>query len=152
MGVSHQLCRRLVDAGEIGTVVGGTAVFVSGGPEACHPSPAFFYRKGGGSAKDVGPYYLSCLVNMLRPVAIVASTIGPEHRERTWRTLTGQRRSLPVQVPTHVSAVLTFANGARVTLTLSYEMYGLRAQTLISTEASGRSDVPTWSSSAIPSM
>ncbi len=130
MGAGHQLCRRLVDAGEIGTVVGGTAVFVTGGPEALHPSPAFFYQKGGGPAKDVGPYYLSCLVNMLGPVARVSSTIGPGRPKRTWRTPTGQRRSVAVQVPTHVSAVLTFANGAAVTLTLGYEMSGLRAQTL----------------------
>jgi predicted dehydrogenase len=130
LGAGHQLCRRLVDSGEIGTVLGGTAVFVTGGPEARHPSPAFFYKKGGGPVKDVGPYYLSCLMNMLGPVVRVSSALGPAQPERTWRTPTGQRRSVTVQVPTHVSAVLTFANGAAVTLTLSYEMSGLRAQTL----------------------
>jgi predicted dehydrogenase len=130
LGAGHQLCRHLVESGEIGTVVGGTAVFVSGGPEARHPSPAFFYQKGGGPAKDVGPDYVSCLMNMLGPVARVSSTSGPGRPKRTWRTRTGQRRSVVVQVPTHVSAVLTFANGAAVTLTFSYEMSGLRAQTL----------------------
>ena len=129
MGAGHQLCRRLVGSGEIGAVVGGTAVFVTGGPEARHPSPAFFYETGGGPVKDVGPYYLSCLVNIIGPVARVSSALGPGRPKRTWRTSTGQRRSVTVRVPTHVSAVLTFANGATVTLTLSYEMSGLRTRT-----------------------
>ena len=39
------------------------------GHERWHPAPAFYYQAGGGPILDMGPYYITDLVNLLGPVA-----------------------------------------------------------------------------------
>ncbi len=39
------------------------------GMEHWHPNPQFYYQPGGGPLFDMGPYYLTMLVNLLGPVA-----------------------------------------------------------------------------------
>ncbi len=83
MGGSHQLARKLIDAGEIGTVASGAAVVMSSGMESWHPNPDFFFQKGGGPILDLGPYYICNLVQLLGPVAKVTSFTGAAHATRT---------------------------------------------------------------------
>ena len=42
------------------------------GHERWHPNPDFYYQPGGGPMFDMGPYYLTCLINLLGPVARVS--------------------------------------------------------------------------------
>ena len=58
--------------GRLGEPVGGTAFFMCPGHERWHPNPDFYYLKGGGPMLDMGPYYITDLVNLLGPVARVA--------------------------------------------------------------------------------
>ncbi len=52
------------------------------GHERWHPNPAFYYEVGGGPMLDMGPYYITNLVNMLGPVAKVAGFAITPRQER----------------------------------------------------------------------
>jgi predicted dehydrogenase len=124
LGGAHQTSRKLIDSGLIGTPVGGTAYFMCPGHERWHPNPAFYYEAGGGPMLDMGPYYITDLVNLLGPVAAVA---GIAITPRPTRTITSEPRNgevIPVHVPTHVSGLLQFKNGAVVTMTMSFDVAG----------------------------
>ena len=126
LGGSHQTARALVDEGVLGTPVGGTAYFMCPGHERWHPNPAFYYEVGGGPMLDMGPYYITDLVNLLGPVARVA---GATATPTATRTITAKERAgevIPVRVPTHVSGTLIFANGAVVQITMSFDVAGHR--------------------------
>lgn len=69
LGGGHQSCRALIDDGVLGPVVAGTAFFMCPGHERWHPNPAFYYQPGGGPMLDMGPYYITALVNLIGPVA-----------------------------------------------------------------------------------
>lgn len=122
LGGAHQTARKLVDEGAIGTPVGGTAFFMCPGHEYWHPAPAFYYARGGGPMLDMGPYYVTDLVNLLGPVVRVS---GQASRLRQTRPIFSQPlagQSMPVEVPTHVAGLLTFASGAIVTIAMSFDV------------------------------
>jgi predicted dehydrogenase len=122
IGGSHQTCRKLIDAGKIGDPIGGTAFFMCPGHERWHPAPAFYYEAGGGPMLDMGPYYITDLVNLLGPVARVA---GMTSMLRTTRTITSKPlrgTTIPVEVPTHVAGTLEFVSGAIVQICMSFDV------------------------------
>ena len=122
LGGAHQTSRRIVDDGTLGLPVGGTAYFMCPGHERWHPNPAFYYDAGGGPMLDMGPYYITDLVNLLGPVAKVS---GFGTMVRSTRTITAKERDgevIPVHVPTHVSGTLVFVNGAVVQVTMSFDV------------------------------
>ena len=123
LGASHQACRRALDAGAIGTAVGGAAVIMGHGSESWHPNPEFFYKAGGGPVLDMGPYYVTQLVNLLGPVRRVAglATIGNPTRTITSEPLKGT--TIQVDVPTTVNGLLEFASGANVSLSASWDVW-----------------------------
>jgi predicted dehydrogenase len=123
LGAAHQACRRAIDAGRIGTPVAGGAAVLSHGMEHWHPNPAFFFQRGGGPMLDMGPYYVTQLVNLLGPVARVTAeaTMGSTHRTVASEPLRGQ--VIEVEVPTTVNAVLRFASGANVALSQSWDVW-----------------------------
>lgn len=123
MGASHQASRRAIDAGAIGKPVGGAAVIMSHGAEGWHPNPAFFYQAGGGPLLDMGPYYVTQLVNLLGPVkrVVALTTIGNPTRTITSEPLKGTK--IEVEVPTTVNGVLEFAGGANVSMSASWDVW-----------------------------
>ena len=123
LGASHQACRRLIDTGTIGIPVGGSAVVMSHGMENWHPNPEFFFKPGGGPILDIGPYYITQLVNLLGPVrrAVGLGTIGNSTRTVTSEPLKGS--TINVEVPTTVNGVLEFVNGANISLSASWDVW-----------------------------
>ncbi len=124
LGGGHQTARALIDQGVIGIPVGGTATFMCPGHERWHPNPGFYYEVGGGPMLDMGPYYITDLVNLLGPVSKVA---GFATTPRSERIITSEPRNgerIPVQVPTHVAGVMAFANGAVVQIGMSFDVAG----------------------------
>jgi predicted dehydrogenase len=123
LGASHQACRRAIDGGRIGRPIAGAAAVLSHGMEDWHPNPEFFFKRGGGPIHDIGPYYVTQLVNLLGPVVRVtaqASTASPT------RTVTSEPRRgqvIEVEVPTTVNGVMSFASGANVSLTTSWDVW-----------------------------
>ena len=82
LGGAHQTCRKLIDEGAIGRPVAGTAFFMCPGHERWHPEPGLLLRRGGGPMLDMGPYYITALVNLLGPVARVAGMATRARSER----------------------------------------------------------------------
>ena len=98
LGGAHQTCRKLIDEGRIGRVVAGTAFMMCPGHESWHPNPGFYYLKGGGPLFDMGPYYLTALVNMLGPVKRVGAMGSRKAAERMATSPAAYGRVLPVEV------------------------------------------------------
>jgi predicted dehydrogenase len=124
MGGGIQTCRKLIDEGAIGRPVAAVAFFTGHGPEGWHPDPAFFFQVGGGPVLDMGPYYLTALVNLIGPIKRVCGSTSISFAERviTSQPLNGTR--VKVEVPTHVAGVLDFANGAVATIVTSFDVWG----------------------------
>ncbi len=122
MGGSHQLARNLIDAGEVGKVMSGTAVVMSSGMEDWHPNPDFFFQKGGGPILDLGPYYICNLVQLLGPVEKVTSFTGAAREERTIANGPRNGETVSVETPTTIHAVLSFKSGAIITLLASWDV------------------------------
>ena len=74
LGAGIQTCRKVIDEGRIGEPIAATAFMVNHGHESWHPSPEFFYKQGGGPMFDMGPYYLSALINLMGPVRRVTGS------------------------------------------------------------------------------
>ena len=68
LGGAHQLARNLIDGGKVGRITSGTCHVLSHGMEHWHPNPDFFFQPGGGPILDLGPYYISNLIQLIGPV------------------------------------------------------------------------------------
>jgi predicted dehydrogenase len=122
LGGGHQTARRVIDEGRIGKPMAGTAVFMCPGHERWHPDPDFYYKPGGGPMLDMGPYYITALVNLLGPIE---SVVGVASRARAERVIGSKARKgerIAVEVATHVTGVLRFVSGAAVTMTMSFDV------------------------------
>jgi predicted dehydrogenase len=121
LGAGLQSALRAVTSGVIGTPVAAAAAFQSPGPESWHPSPEFLFAHGAGPLFDMGPYYLTALVALLGPVSAVAAT---GHKARESRVIASGPKAgtaFPVEVPTHMTALLEFRGGAGATTTFSFD-------------------------------
>jgi predicted dehydrogenase len=124
LGGGHQTARTLIDQGALGQPVGGTATFMCPGHERWHPNPAFYYEVGGGPMLDMGPYYITDLVNLFGPVSRVAGFAMSPRKERLITSEPRNGERIPVQIATHVAGVLAFANGAVVQIGMSFDVAG----------------------------
>jgi predicted dehydrogenase len=124
LGAAVQSARRMVDGSEIGDIITGTAVVLSHGMENWHPNPGFFFKPGGGPVLDMGPYYLSALVNLLGPIASTVATgkMGFQHRTVTSEGLMKGKR-IKVETLTTVNALLSFVSGAEIVLLMSWDVW-----------------------------
>jgi predicted dehydrogenase len=123
LGAAHQACRRAIDAGRIGRPIAGAAAVLSHGMEHWHPNPEFFFKRGGGPIHDIGPYYVTQLVNLLGPVARVAAQASTGSATRTVTSEPRRGQVIEVEVPTTVNGVLSFASGANVALSTSWDVW-----------------------------
>lgn len=121
LGGGQQTARHAVDRGMIGRPLSALAFMLSRGHESWHPSPEFYYKDGGGPMFDMGPYYLTALVNLLGPARSVFSTNAKAFDRRTITSQPLAGRVIEVEVPTHYSTVVEFANGCLATLIMSFD-------------------------------
>jgi predicted dehydrogenase len=136
LGAGIQSARRAVEAGLIGEPVAATVALESMGPEGWHPNPAFFYVDGAGPLFDMGPYYLTALVALLGPVSSVAATARRARASRVVGSGPLAGTEFPVEVPTHVTALLEFAAGYGASTAFSFDSpAGKRLLELGGTEA-----------------
>ena len=122
LGAGTQTCRKLIDDGAIGRPVSFVANMLCPGHESWHPSPEFYYQKGGGPMFDMGPYYLHSLITLLGPVKRVAGATSMASPERIITSQPKHGTKVRGEVPTHVIGVLEFANGTIGTLTISFDV------------------------------
>lgn len=123
LGGAHQQARHLIDTGAVGKVTSGTAHVLSHGLEHWHPNPDFFFKPGAGPVLDIGPYYVTNLLQLIGPVKRVlalSSTPSP------YRTISSQPRAgetIKVETPTTIHALLEFHSGAVITLGTSWDVW-----------------------------
>ena len=127
LGTGIQTARSVLDSGRIGAPVGASVHWVAPGHELWHPAPAFYYQNGGGPLFDMGPYYLTSLVSLFGPVVRVSGAVGRSDRERTIATGRNTGTVIPIDVDTHVTALLEHANGVISTVTMSFEVWATRS-------------------------
>ncbi|MHC4561577.1 MAG: Gfo/Idh/MocA family protein [Planctomycetota bacterium] len=123
LGAGIQTCRKLIAEGAIGRPIGATAFMMCHGHESWHPDPEFYYEAGGGPMFDMGPYYLTALVNLLGPIKQVTGVTGKAYETRT---ITSEKKSgkvVPVEVPTHVTGLMQFAEGAIGSIIMSFDVW-----------------------------
>ena len=83
LGGAHQLVRNLIDTGKLGKITSGTCHVMSHGMEHWHPNPDFFFQPGAGPVLDIGPYYITNLIQLIGPVKRVAAFASIPATERT---------------------------------------------------------------------
>ena len=127
LGTGVQTARALLDSGSVGEPVAAAVHWSSPGHELWHPAPQFYYQPGAGPLFDMAPYYLSTLVTLLGPVVRLSGVATRSNRERTIATGNEAGSTIPVNIDTHVSAILEHANGVTSTLTVSFEEWASRA-------------------------
>ncbi|MBO1003975.1 Gfo/Idh/MocA family protein [Pseudogracilibacillus auburnensis] len=124
LGGGLQTCRKLIDDGWIGEPIGATAFMMGSGPEGFHPNPDFFYVEGGGPMFDMGPYYLTALINLIGPIKRVTGSARATYSERTIQAGPRTGEKIPVEIPTHIAGVFDFENGAVGTIITSFDVWG----------------------------
>lgn len=123
LGAGISTARLALDDGWIGEPVGGTVFLLTHGPEGWHPNPGFYYERGGGPLFDMGPYYLSALVQLLGPVRRLSSFGKAFDEKRVATSAQHWGKELPVEVETSMAGVLEFHSGALVTAYFSFDVW-----------------------------
>ncbi len=123
LGAGAQTCRSLIDSGAIGEPLTAVAFMLGSGPEPWHPDPEFFYKPGGGPLLDMGPYYITALVNLLGPVARVSAGARASYPERVVGSGEKKGQRIVVETPTHIVGALEFKSGALATLITSFDVH-----------------------------
>ncbi len=123
LGAGAQTCRKLIEEGAIGRPVAALAFMMGHGPESWHPSPQFYYQKGGGPLFDMGPYYLTAMINLFGPVARVCGLAQKHFAERLITSQPFAGTKVPVEVPTHYIGALEFASGVGATMVMSFDTW-----------------------------
>ena len=123
LGGGIQKSKELVEKKVIGKVHLGNAFFAFPGVQSYHPNPEpWFAKKEGGPVIDMGPYYLTALVNLLGPAKKVLGSIVKGVKKRTIGIGPRKNKTFKVQCPTTYLSTITFQNETVVRLTLSFDV------------------------------
>lgn len=123
LGAAIQTCRKLIDDGFIGETIGAAARMVCRGHESWHPAPEFYYQYGGGPMMDMGPYYITALVNLMGGVKEVSGMCGKSFDQRVITSEPKKGSVIDVEVPTHTAGMLRFENGAIGTILTTFDVH-----------------------------
>lgn len=121
LGPGFQSAKRAVQEGVIGEPMFATTTFQTIGPDLWHPSPAFLFAEGAGPLLDMGPYYFSGLVSLFGPVDRVAALGRKKAEERVIHSGPDAGTTFPVEVPTSLQVLTSFAAGQQASSLLSFD-------------------------------
>lgn len=121
LGPAFQTAKRAIQGGVIGEPLFVQTSFQTQGPDLWHPDPAFLFARGAGPLLDMGPYYFSALVSLLGPIAAVTARGSRPRLERTIHTGPRAGETFPVEVPSTVQVLTSFAAGQHGTHLLSFD-------------------------------
>jgi predicted dehydrogenase len=124
LGGGIQTCLKLINDGWIGEPVAATAFMIGRGHEHWHANPEFYYEKGGGPMFDMGPYYLTALVQLMGPIRTIAGMTRITFPTRTILSQPKYGKLIPVETPTHVTGTMAFDSGAIATMIMSFDVFG----------------------------
>ncbi|MFF1877197.1 Gfo/Idh/MocA family protein [Leifsonia sp. NPDC058230] len=121
LGAGIQSSRRLVESGAIGAPLTALTLMQSPGPESWHPNPDFLFQEGAGPLFDIGPYYLTTLVQLFGPIARVTAVASRSRETRIIGSGPRAGEEFAVTVPTHVSALYEFEAGQTAQSIFSFD-------------------------------
>ncbi|MDO8683291.1 MAG: Gfo/Idh/MocA family oxidoreductase [Armatimonadota bacterium] len=124
LGGGLQTCRKLIDDGAIGEVVGCSAFMMCHGHESWHPDPAYYYKAGAGPMFDMGPYYLTALTTLLGPIKRITGCSAILIPERTITSQPKNGEKITVETPDHVTGSFEFASGAIGVIITTFAVWG----------------------------
>lgn len=123
MGAGIQTARKLIDEGMIGEVIGANCAMVGHGPETWHPDPEFFYKRGGGPMMDMGPYYVTALINLLGEAKAVMGMTRKGFEQRIITSEPHFGTVVDVDVDTHLTGNILFSSGAIAQICTTFDVY-----------------------------
>ncbi len=119
---AYQKARRLIRAGAIGTPFAVVAINSSVGHEAepersrgAAPSPAWYYRRGGGPLLDMGIYSIHALLGLFGAPTHVVGLAGRPLAQRRWR-----EEAVTVEVDDNVQLLIRFPEDVLASLTTGF--------------------------------
>ena len=123
LGGGIQKSKELVEKNILGKISLGNAIFAFPGVQSYHPNPEpWFAKKEGGPVIDMGPYYLTALVNLLGPAKKVTGSIMEGVKRRTIGIGPKKNKTFKVECPTTYLSTIQFENGTIIRLTLSFDV------------------------------
>ena len=123
MGAGIQTARKIVDSGMIGEIVGADCAMICRGHETWHPDPEFYYKRGGGPMLDMGPYYVTALVNLLGEAKAVTGMTKKTFKNRTITSQPHFGTNVTVDVDTHLTGSIEFSSGAIATIVTTFDAH-----------------------------
>jgi len=123
LGGGNQKSKEILESNSIGKINLGNAIFAFPGIQSYHPSPEpWFAKKEGGPVIDMGPYYLTALVNLLGPAKEVSGSIMRGVKKRVIGIGPRKGKKFKVLCPTTYLSTIVFKNKAIIRLTLSFDV------------------------------
>ena len=123
LGGGNQMSKKLLEKNFIGKVNLGSAIFAFPGVQSYHPDPEpWFAQKEGGPVIDMGPYYITALVNLLGPAKEVRGSLMKGVNYRTIGIGPKKGKKIKVNCPTTYLSTIIFENGTVIRLTLSFDV------------------------------
>ena len=123
LGGGIQKSKELVEKNILGKISLGNAIFAFPGVQSYHPNPEpWFAKKEGGPVIDMGPYYLTALVNLLGPAKKVTGSIMEGVKRRIIGIGPKKNKTFKVECPTTYLSTIQFKNGTIIRLTLSFDV------------------------------
>ncbi len=123
LGAGIQTCRALIDKGLIGEPIGVRAAMVCHGHETWHPDPEFYYKYGGGPMMDMGPYYLTAMINLLGGIKSISAVCKRSFDQRVITSQPFSGTVIDVDVPTYITGILNFDSGVTGNLFTTFDVY-----------------------------
>lgn len=141
LGAGIQTARRLIDDGMIGDLVGASCAMVCHGHETWHPDPEFYYKRGGGPMLDMGPYYITALVQLLGEAKGVMGMTKKSFSQRLITSEPHHGETIDVDVDTYLAGNIEFSSGAiaqvfttfdvHYTAQARFEVYGTKGSLMV---------------------
>ncbi len=142
LGGGNQKSKEILEKNLIGKINLGNIIFAYPGVQSYHPNPEpWFAKKEGGPVIDMGPYYLTALVNLLGPAKQVWGSFMWNKKKRIIGIGPRKGKSIKVLCPTTYLGTIFFNNGSIIRFTLSFdviahhrnhiELYGSKGSILV---------------------
>ena len=142
LGGGNQKSKEILEKNFIGKINLGNIIFAYPGVQSYHPNPEpWFAKKEGGPVIDMGPYYLTALVNLLGPAKQVWGSFMWNKKKRIIGIGPRKGKSIKVLCPTTYLGTIFFKNGSIIRFTLSFdviahhrnhiELYGSKGSILV---------------------
>ena len=123
LGGGNQKSKELLEKNFIGKINLGNIIFAYPGVQSYHPNPEpWFAKKEGGPVIDMGPYYLTALVNLLGPIKQVWGSLMWNKKRRIIGIGPRKGRSIKVLCPTTYLGTIFFKNKSIIRFTLSFDV------------------------------